>query len=169
MQADTILEQLKQLVSGATVSMMVGLVLANTVGAEPDCRPVAGRAETQIVPPPTCASPVGICTSGRVFGSLHGTLKLTATSLIPSGAGGLPEVSFFTGQSVIQVKNGDVLIGIDTGAFDLQDGTVVTLLTWVGGTGQFAGASGHIRISANLDFSTGIVESRYKGEICTSS
>ena len=56
-----------------------------------------------------------------------------------------PTVSFFMGQSVIEAKDGSILVGTDTGAIDFATGKVATLITWVDGTGKFAGASGQIR------------------------
>jgi hypothetical protein len=120
--------------------LVVFVTAALATVAEAECKPVNGHSETQIVP---CPAP--LCTQGRLIGGLQGRLSLTATGLSPSGPTGLPTVSFFTGQSVIEAKDGSILVGTDTGAIDFATGKVATLITWVDGTGKFAGASGQIR------------------------
>lgn len=147
--------------------LMAFSLAALTTAAWAGCRPVNGHSVTQVIPPPECGSPVGFCTRGKVIGGLQGGLELTAASLVPAGDATILAVSFFTGQSVIQARNGDVLVGTDAGAIDLASGKATTLITWTGGTGQFDGASGQIRVSADLDLATGTVVSDYRGELCT--
>jgi hypothetical protein len=138
-----------------------------TQAADQKCRPVKGHAVTTVVPPPACTSPVGFCTSGRIFGTLKGDLTLTTTQFIPTLDDTIPSVMFFVGQSVVTTKRGETLTGTDAGAIDLADGTASTLITWTGGTGRFAGASGHIRVAPNLNQATNTVFSVYWGELCT--
>lgn len=140
--------------------LVVFAIAALTTVAEAGCKPVNGHSETQIVP---CPAP--LCTQGRVIGGLQGRLRLTATGLIPSGPTGLPTVSFFTGQSLIEAKDGSVLVGTDTGTIDFATGKVATLITWIDGTGKFAGASGQIRVMADVQ-PDGTVVSDYRGELC---
>ena len=128
--------------------------------AEAECKPVDGHSQTRIVP---CSAPQ--CTEGRVIGGLQGRLNFTATGLIPSGATGLPTVSFLTGRSVIEAKDGSTLTGIDTGVIDFATGKVATLITWTDGTGRFAGASGRIRVLADVQ-TDGAVVGDYSGELC---
>lgn len=144
----------------------VVVVALAAAAAEAACVPVNGHAETVIVAPSQCTSPVGLCTDGHVIGGLQGALALTATSLVPSGAAGLPTVFFFTGVSEITARDGSQLIGIDTGSIDVLTGKVATLLTWTGGTGAFTDASGQIRVRADVQ-SDGRVVSDYLGELCT--
>jgi len=141
--------------------LVVLAVAALATVAEAGCKPVNGHSETQIVP---CPAP--LCTQGRVIGGLQGSLSLTATGLMPSGPTGMPTVFFFTGQSVIEAKDGSVLTGTDTGAIDFATGKVATLITWTDGTGKFAGASGQIRVMADVQ-PDGTVVSDYRGELCT--
>lgn len=155
------------LTSASDSSMNFSLFGPFAASANSTCRPVNGSATTQVVPPPTCTSPVAFCTEGRVIGGLQGDLTLTATSFVPAGDPSIPSVSFFIGESVITARNGDTLVGTDAGAFDLSTGTVATLITWTGGTGQYAGASGYIRVAADLDGATGTVTSTYTGVVCT--
>lgn len=151
------------LLGGLMAFSLAGLTTAAWAG----CRPVNGHSVTQVGRPPECDSSVGFCTRGKVIGGLQGDLHLTATSFVPAGDATIPAVSFFTGRGVIQGKNGDVLVGTDAGAIDLASGKAATLITWTGGTAQFDGASGQIRVSADLDAATGTVVSDYRGELCT--
>ena len=151
------------------VLVMIPLtVLALDAKAEElKCHPVQGHAVTQVVPAPACTSPVAFCTAGKIFGTLKGDLSLTTTQFIPTRDATIPSVMFYVGQSVIRTKHGDTLVGTDAGALDLTDGTAASLITWIEGTGRFAGASGHIRVAPNLDRVTNTVFSLYWGEVCT--
>jgi hypothetical protein len=75
-------------------------------------------------------------------------------------------VSFFTGRSEIEARDGSRLVGIDTGAIDFATGKVATLITWTEGTGAFAGTSGQIRVLADLQPDDTVL-SEYRGELCT--
>jgi hypothetical protein len=55
---------------------------------------------------------------------------------------------------------------VNAGAIDFATGKVATLITWVDGTGKFAGASGQIRVMADVQLD-GTVVSDYRGELCT--
>lgn len=163
----------------AKPGLLAALVLAMTIGnsgpAEAaKCRPLLGHFESQVVP---CAAPEGLfCTSGTVIGGLRGTFRLTIEEFAPAtfvadpaNAGGVvPLVQFFVGESVISLKHaGDTLVGVDTGALNLHQGQIATLLTFDGGSGAFDGASGHIVITGIADFATGTNIGDYRGEVCT--
>lgn len=119
------------------------------------------------------------CTKGKVIGGLQAQFELTLTSQIPANflmptdltppQRTVPTVIFFTGLSDIQMKHGGRVFGTDTGALDTDpfgDGHFASLITFTGGDGDFAGASGHIVLDANADLSVGTVSGDYTGEIC---
>jgi hypothetical protein len=131
------------------------------------CTAVNGHSLTTVVPCPP-QEPGPLCTRGKVIGGLQGRLDVRAFTVEPAHPS-VPSVVRFTGQSVITARDGDTLVGTDVGAIDLDpagDGHVGTLLTWTGGTGRYAGASGHIVINGHLDFTTGTVATDYRGEVC---
>lgn len=143
------------------------VVLASTATAafaDQTCKPVIGHFEASVVPPPECTAP--FCTAGRVWGGVQGNYSFAMTSLAPSGA--VPSIFFFTGQSVITVKNDDQLLGTDTGSLDLgPEGGFASLITFTGGTGSMAGATGQIRLRGQLDQAEGTTSGDYFGTLCT--
>jgi hypothetical protein len=149
-------------VTGAMLAALAVACAGGPVWAA--CRPVNGHSLTSIVP---CGDP--LCTAGKVWGGLKGDLDVVADLVAPAHPS-VPSVFRFTGQSVITADDGSLLVGTDVGAIDTAptgDGHVGTLLTWTGGTGRYAGASGHIVIDGRVDFAAGRVATDYRGEVCT--
>ena len=63
-------------------------VLLFTAAAAPsaiakECRAIDGPFTSTLVPPPTCASPVGLCTHGVLTGDFPGTYDFTFKTLFP--------------------------------------------------------------------------------------
>jgi hypothetical protein len=87
--------------------------------SDPQCKPVVGSFEAAVVTD-GCTSVVGLCTAGRVWGGIQGSYAFTATTFVPNGEPTASTVFFFTGHSDVTLKSGDVLLGTDTGAIDLQ-------------------------------------------------
>ncbi|MEZ4732886.1 MAG: hypothetical protein R3E79_37775 [Caldilineaceae bacterium] len=144
-------------------------VLTASSGAYADvrCRKVEGRYAEHIVPPPDCTSAYGLCIAGEYRGDVQGNFFGAVTSLTPTAVG---EVQLFTSDSTIHArignKEGDLIIK-NAGAFQTAGaGNIVDLQYIVGGTGQFAGASGALRASGTFDSATGMGESSYEGEVC---
>jgi hypothetical protein len=81
-----------------------------------DCTKVSGPFSA--VPPATCASPVGICTHGRLTGGLSAAYDFVADSqtvVFP--------IASLTGHSTITIdKGGALLLGEDTSALSLLTG-----------------------------------------------
>src|SRR6476660_3116997 len=94
---------------------VAAVVVPRTIAADPSCIPVVGSFEAQVVPPPACAAV--FCTAGRVWGGLQGSYEFTMPAP-PQPAGTVPTIFFFTGDSKVTLKNGDVVFGKDTGSLD---------------------------------------------------
>lgn len=143
------------------------------VFADQSCKPVAGHFEAFTVPPGEghCPSdPSAFCTAGRVWGGIQGNYQFFITGAMPSAViGGVPTILFFTGKSTIFLKSGDELLGTDTGAIDLPPGQggFASLITFDGGTGNMAGATGQIRLRGEFDAAAGTTSGDYTGTVCT--
>jgi hypothetical protein len=133
------------------------------------CTTVKGSFdETQLVGS-ACLSPVGLCSVSQIRGELQGEARFTASSVTPNFESALTGLVFVTGDIVITgarlgprsgnvyLKNGAVFRTV--GAGDLSDVQVV-----VGGDGDFAGASGAVRVSGTLLNGSGT--SRFEGTVC---
>ncbi|MBS1803481.1 MAG: hypothetical protein JST28_08940 [Acidobacteria bacterium] len=148
---------------------VLGVCLIATMAmpiAAQQCKPLVGSFEAELQPAATCPGP--LCTAGHVWGGLHGTYRFTMDKIIPNGEPEVPTVSFFTGHSIITLKNGDLLFGTDTGAIDLPPGQggFASLITFSGGTGAMAGATGQIRLRGEFDPVAGTTSGDYIGTVC---
>jgi hypothetical protein len=152
-----------------TLGLLAGAALSITVPAapaSPRCRAVRGHIDSELLAGPECASPVGLCTRGHFTGDIRGSFVFTATSLTPSADTPATGVVHYTGDIVIQTRQGRIVIK-DAGAFNaLPDSTgdVGGVSTLTGGTGRYAGVSGRIRIAGTFTPADG-GNSEYSGEI----
>jgi hypothetical protein len=161
----------KSLLAGV-LSLVVGAVPAF---ADQSCKPVVGHFEAVTVPPGTGHCPdfdEAFCTAGRVWGGIQGTYQFVITGALPASAiGGEPGVLFFVGESLIFLKSGDQLFGKDTGSIDVllptSLGGFASLITFHGGTGSAATASGQIRLRGEFDPTEGTTSGDYIGTLCT--
>ena len=131
--------------------------------ANQTCKPVVGHFEARVLPPAECAGI--LCTGGRVWGGIQGTYQFVMTSLQPSV---VPTIMFFSGDSVVSLKSGDTVLGTDTGSIDLgPNAGFASLITFNGGTGAYAAATGQIRLRGELNQAEGTTTGDYLGTICT--
>jgi len=158
-----------------SLGLLVGLFTAGAVGlwaretvAKPRCHRLNGNAGIRAsVVTDGCTSPVGLCTAGVFEGNglLHGTTSFVADGLAP--AAGMPGVEApttlsYSGLLTISTHRG-TLTTRDTGIFDTAAGLFSSRDVIVGGTGIFAGATGHLLINGT---GTSSFESVASGEIC---
>ena len=130
------------------------------------CKPLVGSFEAQVQPANTC--PGVLCTAGNVWGGIQGNYRFTMDKIIPNGEPEVPTISFFTGHSIITLKSGDELFGTDTGTIDLPPGHggFASLITFTGGTGTMANATGQIRLRGEFDPVAGTTSGDYIGTVC---
>ena len=112
-----------------------------------------------------CTSPIGFCTTGQASGTINGDFTFTATRFVPSDT---PDVILYTGEIVFRTSRGEVRCE-DAGAYNIDElesgpGPFASLCTITGGTGDWAGATGHIRIQGTVTLAGG-GNSHYEGLI----
>jgi len=147
---------------GLVLISAISVMLSTPAFAQQKCKPVVGNFEAVVVPPPACTAM--LCTAGRVWGGIQGTYTFAMTTMVPSGAIP-PSIFFFTGQSQITTRSNELLFGTDTGTLDLgPNAGFASLITFTGGTGSMAGATGQIRLRGELGEGT---SGDYIGTICT--
>jgi hypothetical protein len=131
------------------------------------CKLVRGHAISHTIPGPDCASPIGLCAGGQLYGGIKGELTLIATNLMPTQDTPVTGVFLYTADDVIRTKTGDIYTK-DAGALNLtpnSTGDDVSIATITGGTGEYAGATGNLRIYGTFSETSG--EFNYEGQICT--
>ncbi len=112
-----------------------------------------------------CTSPGGFCTVGRASGTIKGDFVFTAFRSIPSDT---PGVVLYTGEIVFQTGRGELRCQ-DAGAYNIGElesgpGPFASVCTITGGTGDWAGATGHIRTHGTFSLAEG-GNSQYEGLI----
>jgi len=130
--------------------------------ADQQCKPVVGSFEAHVVVS-GCGSPVGLCTAGRVWGGIQGTYAFTMATAQPADPANVPSILFFTGQSVVTLKDGSIVRGTDTGAIDLGAGGFASLITFKGDGGA---PLGQIRLRGDFDPIAGTTSGDYLGTLC---
>jgi len=147
--------------------VIIAVLLLVSVDAFARCMNINGNSSGVILAGNPCGSilPSGGCLSGTARGGLEGDFDVVIDGAVPHPTFGV--VFFFSGQTTLVSKMGDTLIGIDAIATNLFTGESADLLTWVFGTGEFAGASGQVVLETTLDFINSTFESRISGELCT--
>jgi hypothetical protein len=166
-------ENMKRLLQFATACVLLLTVSVASAFADQSCKPVMGHFEAFVVPPGQghCPyDPNAFCTAGQVWGGIQGTYELVMTGTTPSVLiGGVPNILFFTGKSTIFLKNGDRLLGTDTGSIDLLPGHggFASLITFDGGTGNMSGATGQIRSRGEFNAADAKMSGDYIGTLCT--
>ena len=125
-----------------------------------------GKFQAANLPPDQCTSPVGFCTEGVLEkGNFQGGYSFIMSDTFSAGEPDAPGVNFFQGESTVTV-DGDVLIGVDTGAINLDppgtlnSGRFSTLLTFT------EGAAGHLWIRGTADLANGTVSGSFDGVVC---
>lgn len=155
-------------VAAVAVGAASVLLLGATAEADTACRSFSGSYSEQVAP----AGCTGLCIDAQyTSGPLHGTFHGVVTTLMPAPGTPATGVSLFTTDTVATVSgwgmSGTLTIQ-NAGAFATAGGgDIVDLQTIVGGTGDFADASGAIRASGTFDSITGTGTSRFTGTVCT--
>ena len=146
---------------------LLAIIFAVPARADQSCKPVVGSFEAHITTE-GCQSPVGLCTSGREWGGIQGNYFFTMATLVPTTAvappaASVPSIFFFTGNSIVALKDGVLASGIDTGTIDLPfvnggQGGFASLITFSGAV------SGQIRLRGELQGDT--TSGDYIGTVC---
>jgi len=147
------------------------LLVAMPARADGDCRAVDGPFKSTLVPPPTCQSPVGLCTHGILSDDLDATYDFTFMTLVPAPDANHPTRHFYTGKSVITASDGrSQLFSDDHGYIDLGPAgslsPFVTTVSIASGTGRWRALTGVIVASGNLDVVSGNATGKYVGALC---
>jgi hypothetical protein len=127
------------------------------------CFNTEGRFESRILAPELCSS--GFCTEGKLIGSLSGDYNFTANKFVPADESSIPNVMFYTGFSRVFTHNGELDL-TDAGAIDMSTGSLSSLLTVTGGTGDYVKAAGYLHIFGATDMQSGTTAGKFEGRIC---
>jgi len=144
----------------AAALLLTSAFAAAPASADPACHTRHGIVGIEITGGPSCASPI-FCAIATFRGGLRGTSDFTGTSLIPTVDTPTTGIVMITGDNVIHTAEGDIYVE-DAIVFNTGGkGEFAEVGTIVGGTGDYAGATGHLQaLGENL-------EGSFVVEICT--
>ena len=148
-------------------ALAAGLVLALASTALAKCKTSDGGFVLDLVPPPTCTSPVGVCMLATLDGDLAGMYYFVMDTLSCGAVD--PDNCEYTGHDLITTVRGATLFGQDIGVLSFipgVDSPFVTTVEIVGGTRRYHSASGQFVASGAVDFSIGEGFGQYTATIC---
>ena len=157
----------------AATATLLSLAINPAAFAAQACTSLNGHFEASLIPPGQghCPDvPTAFCTAGRVWGGIQGDYEFVMSGATPSATiGGTATALFYAGQSDIKLKNGDHVFGTDTGSLDPPPGLggFASLITFTGGTGSMAGASGQISLRGEFDAISATTSGDYSGNLCS--
>lgn len=159
---------MRSLTSLATAATCLALV-ASPVLAAPQCIAVKGHYDEFPVTGPDCLSPIGLCTVAVLSGEVKGDARYTATMLTPTPDTPATGVVIITGDTVVsnvklQNRRGTINIKNAAAVRSTGAGDVVDLQVITGGTGDFTGATGALRVTGSLVGTEG--SSTFDGSVC---
>jgi hypothetical protein len=129
------------------------------------CKKVHARVFLRVEETPACGSPIGLCVSAELYGSLAGTATAVATSSTSTPDTPATGMVFLTAEDRIDTGDGVLLT---KGAAVLQttgEGVLAEVNQIVGGSGRWAGATGTLTGTGTLI--DGVGEALVSGNICT--
>ncbi len=130
-----------------------------------DCRDFDGPFSSVLVPPPTCTSPVGLCTHGILTGDLDATYDFTVQAINPDPLD--PSTLILTGTSVVTTKDGQMFTN-DTSVVQSADTPSPFVTTAVVGSGneRWTNTSGEFVATGTLNLLTGQATGSYTAHLC---
>lgn len=140
------------------------LSFAGAAAATPRCHKVVSVVTLAADPEPTCGSPIGLCAGGELRGTLRGSSEFVGTSFTPTVDTAATGTVLLTGDNTIHTARGDIFTKDAIVLATTGDGEFAEVDTIVGGTGDYAGATG--QLIGTGTFIDGVGEGLLIGEIC---
>jgi hypothetical protein len=148
-----------------SISGLLALLLVGGAAAASSCKKINGKLTLQALPSSTCSSAISLCASASLSGDLAGTSAFTGTSQAPTVDTSTTSVILLTGDNSIHTSGGTLLTKDAIVLQTTGDGNFGEVDTVIGGSGEWAGATGTFR--AQGTFAGGSGQGDYVGEICT--
>jgi len=148
-----------------SLSTLLTLLLVGSAAAAPICKKINGKVTLQALPSSTCSSSISLCAGGKLSGDLAGTSSFVGTSQATTVDTSATSVILLTGDNTIYTSAGTLLTKDAIVLQTTGQGNFGEVDTVVGGTGEWAGATGTFRAVGT--FAEGVGQGDYIGEICT--
>lgn len=146
------------------LSAFVAVMLVGSVAAASACKKVNGKLTLQALPSSSCVSAISLCASATLSGDLAGVSSFAGTGQAATADTPTTAVILLTGDNAIHTAGGTLLTKDAIVLQTIGAGQFAEVDTVVGGTGEWAGATGAFR--AQGTFANGVGGGDYVGEIC---
>ena len=156
--------QVKRIVVGAGAAL-TALALVSSGADAAGCKSVSGKIALTEASGEECESPVALCWDAGFGGNLAGEGRFTARSLTATADTPTTAVLVGTGDTRLTAKGGTLLTKDAVLLRTAGPGDLAAILTISGGTGDFAGATGSLRVEGTYLVGSGGAGS-YRGEVC---
>lgn len=153
------------LVKIAALALSFLPLAAAPAAAAPSCKRVHSHLFIEAEAVPTCGSPIGLCATATLHGSLRATTDFVGTSFQETVDSAATGTVLLTGDNTFHTTGGDFFTKDAIVLSTVGNGEFAEVDTVVGGTGEWAGATGNL--TATGTFVNGIGEGIIEGEICT--
>ena len=145
-------------------ALVLAPIAALPAAAAPHCQKVHSHLLLEASADPGCTSPIGLCASATLRGSLWADTDFIGTSFVSTVDTPVTAVVILTGDNTFHTEHGDFftkdsIVLSTVGAGDFAEVDTVT-----GGTGEYAGATG--TLTATGTFANGTGQGVIDGEIC---
>ena len=132
------------------------------------CQQYTGPFTSNLVPPPGCTSPIGVCTIGQLMGKVSGLYEFEMLTL--TCGPDLDDPCTYTGVSTVTTDKG-IVETLDTGVLTFVPFAPTPFTTTAEfvddtGTRRYRNADGAFVASGEIDFGTGAASGEYSLEIC---
>lgn len=133
------------------------------------CHFFEGPFASSLVPPPTCTSPVGLCTHGQLGGDFPAIYDFTFSTLQSANDPTDPTEFVYTGHSTVTTTRG-VIHTNDSGVIHLTSDGIgepfVTTASIASGTDDYVGATGVFVATGQLNMVTGDAVGTFIAQVC---
>lgn len=147
----------------AASALALTFLTASPAAAEPSCRVIRGTVSLALSEG-DCGSATGLCATGTLRGTLRGTSEFVGTSAVPNVDTAATAVITLTGDNVIHTAEGDLFTKDAIVLATTGGGEFAEVDTIVGGTGDYAGATGRFVATGTFGATGG--EGTLLGEVC---
>lgn len=147
------------------LALILGPLATGTAAADPQCKKVHGHLFLEAEAVPTCGSPIGLCATVTLQGSIQATSQFVGSSALVTVDTPTTGVIAVTGDNAYQTSRGTIFTKDAIVLSTVGDGEFAEVDTIVGGTGAYAGATG--TLVGTGTFANGAGSGVIDGEICT--
>ena len=144
----------------AALCVAVTLAFVAIAQADAPCKPIYGKLVKEHIE--------GWAAVARMTGAIHGDYSYWMVDKQPAWPEYFPTVSYVTGISQVVTKDGELWF-LETSTSDsagLGNVNGAVLMTIFNGTGQWAGATGHVVLTGYFHGDTQTGSWDYQGELC---